>query len=136
MSVVGKGVLDGFLTPDEVTSVVRDGLAPLPIDGKRVLVIIPDGTRTMPMPLMFDIFERELQPRVSSLDYLVALGTHQPMDDDRLGMLVGRPVIWGLAVNGEAGVGDVLDLLIAETELAMALAGAPSVADLTAAMVV
>jgi nickel-dependent lactate racemase len=95
VSVVGKGVLDGFLTPDEVTSVVRDGLAPLPVDGKRVLVIIPDGTRTMPMPLMFDIFERELQPRVSSLDYLVALGTHQPMDDDRLGMLVGRPVIEG-----------------------------------------
>jgi nickel-dependent lactate racemase len=92
VSVVGKGLLDGFLTPDEVTGVVRDGLAPLPVDGKRVLVIIPDGTRTMPMPLMFDIFERELQPRVSSLDYLVALGTHQPMDDTRLGMLVGRPV--------------------------------------------
>lgn len=95
MSVVGKGLLDGFLTPDEVTSVVRDGLARLPVDGTRVLVIIPDGTRTMPMPLMFDIFERELQARVSSLDYLVALGTHQPMDDGRLGMLVGRQVIDG-----------------------------------------
>lgn len=43
---------------------------------------------------------------------------------------VGRPILWGLAVNGEAGVGHVLDLLTAETELAMALAGAASVADL------
>jgi isopentenyl diphosphate isomerase/L-lactate dehydrogenase-like FMN-dependent dehydrogenase len=43
---------------------------------------------------------------------------------------IGRPILWGLAVNGEAGVGHVLDLLIAELELAMALAGAPSVADL------
>jgi 4-hydroxymandelate oxidase len=43
---------------------------------------------------------------------------------------IGRPILWGLAVNGETGVGHVLDLLTAELELAMALAGAPSVADL------
>jgi isopentenyl diphosphate isomerase/L-lactate dehydrogenase-like FMN-dependent dehydrogenase len=35
-----------------------------------------------------------------------------------------------LVVNGETGVGAVLDLLTAEIELAMALAGAASVADL------
>jgi lactate racemase len=95
VSVIGKGLLDGFLAPDEVTSVVREGLARLPVDAARVLVIIPDGTRTMPMPLIFDILERELQPRVSALDYLVALGTHQPMDDARLGMLVGREIVDG-----------------------------------------
>lgn len=44
---------------------------------------------------------------------------------------IGRPALWGLAVGGEAGVGRILDLLTAETELAMALAGAASVADLT-----
>jgi isopentenyl diphosphate isomerase/L-lactate dehydrogenase-like FMN-dependent dehydrogenase len=43
---------------------------------------------------------------------------------------IGRPVLWGLVVNGETGVGAVLDLLTAEIELAMALAGAASVADL------
>jgi lactate racemase len=95
VSVVGKGVLNGFLTPDEVTTIVGDGLARLPVDGTRVLVIIPDGTRTMPMPLVFDILERELQPRVAALDYLVALGTHSPMDDARLGTLIGRQVIDG-----------------------------------------
>jgi 4-hydroxymandelate oxidase len=42
---------------------------------------------------------------------------------------IGRPALWGLGVNGEAGVGAVLDLLTAEIELAMALAGVRSVAD-------
>ncbi len=45
---------------------------------------------------------------------------------------IGRPVIWGLAVDGETGVGAVLDLLRAELENAMALAGAATRADLTA----
>jgi 4-hydroxymandelate oxidase len=44
---------------------------------------------------------------------------------------IGRPIMWGLAVNGEAGVGHVLDLLTAELELAMALSGATRRADLT-----
>jgi isopentenyl diphosphate isomerase/L-lactate dehydrogenase-like FMN-dependent dehydrogenase len=44
---------------------------------------------------------------------------------------IGRPVIWGLAVDGQAGVGNVLDLLTNELENGMALAGAPSIADLT-----
>jgi len=39
---------------------------------------------------------------------------------------VGRPVIWGLAVDGEDGVGRVLDLLTVELEQALALAGVPS----------
>ena len=43
---------------------------------------------------------------------------------------IGRPIIWGLAVDGEAGVGSVLDLLTSELEVAMALSGAASVADL------
>lgn len=95
MSAVGKGVLTGFLPTEEVRKVAADGLARLPLDGKRVLVIIPDGTRTMPMPLLFDTLERELSPRVAALDFLVALGTHTPMNDARLTQHVGRPVVDG-----------------------------------------
>jgi len=62
-SVVGRGVETGFLTPDEVRRIAREGLAQLPLDGKRVLVLIPDGTRTMPMPLLFDVLEQALAPR-------------------------------------------------------------------------
>jgi 4-hydroxymandelate oxidase len=45
-------------------------------------------------------------------------------------VLVGRPVLWGLAARGEAGVAHVLEMLREELELAMALAG---VADVSAA---
>ena len=46
-------------------------------------------------------------------------------------VLVGRPVFWGLAVGGAAGVERVLSGLAGELRLAMALCGAVSVADLT-----
>jgi 4-hydroxymandelate oxidase len=46
-------------------------------------------------------------------------------------VMVGRPVLWGLAVDGEAGARRVLELLLAELDLAMALAGAPRIADIT-----
>jgi 4-hydroxymandelate oxidase len=45
-------------------------------------------------------------------------------------VLVGRPVIWGLATYGAAGVRHVIEMLRAELEMAMALLGAPTVADL------
>jgi nickel-dependent lactate racemase len=80
-----------------MAAVAAEGLARLDVDGRRVLVLIPDGTRTMPMPAMFEILERELGPRVTALDYLVALGTHSPMDDTQLSVLVGRPVSGGRA---------------------------------------
>ena len=46
-------------------------------------------------------------------------------------VLVGRPVVWGLAVAGEAGVRRVLDLLRSEIDLAMALCGCPTIADIS-----
>jgi isopentenyl diphosphate isomerase/L-lactate dehydrogenase-like FMN-dependent dehydrogenase len=38
-------------------------------------------------------------------------------------VLVGRPILWGLAVGGEAGVKYVLEMLRDEFDLAMGLAG-------------
>jgi 4-hydroxymandelate oxidase len=43
---------------------------------------------------------------------------------------VGRPILWGLAVGGEAGVRHVLELLRAELDLAMALCGCRTVAEI------
>ena len=95
--MIGSGRTDGYLTDDETRAIVRDALASLPVDGKRVLFIIPDGTRTMPMPMLFGLFQELLGGRVAALDFLVALGTHQPMDDAALSRLVGRPVVAGRA---------------------------------------
>jgi 4-hydroxymandelate oxidase len=46
-------------------------------------------------------------------------------------VLVGRPVLWGLAAGGQAGAERVLEMLRGELDLAMALAGAPTVAEIT-----
>ena len=46
-------------------------------------------------------------------------------------VLVGRPILWGLAVGGEAGVKSVLEMLRQEFDLAMALSGCPRVTDIT-----
>ena len=94
-TVIGHGVVEGYLSDAEIARLAREGLARLPLDGRRVLVLIPDGTRTMPMPLMFETLERELGPRVGALDFLIALGTHTPMSDEQLSRHVGRTVVDG-----------------------------------------
>jgi lactate racemase len=91
--VIGKGFTDRYLADNEVRTIVAEALESAPLRDQRVLVIIPDGTRTMPMPQMFGLFEELLRPRARQLDYLVALGTHPPMTDAQLSKLIGRPVI-------------------------------------------
>ena len=47
------------------------------------------------------------------------------------GVLVGRPILWALAAGGQAGVERALAILREEFEIALALLGAPTPADLT-----
>jgi 4-hydroxymandelate oxidase len=51
------------------------------------------------------------------------------------GVLVGRPILWALAVAGQAGVERALAILRQETTIAMTLLGTPTTADLTRAHV-
>jgi 4-hydroxymandelate oxidase len=46
-------------------------------------------------------------------------------------VLLGRPVLWGLALGGAAGVTRVLELLRAEFDLALALTGCRAPGELT-----
>ncbi len=50
-------------------------------------------------------------------------------------VLIGRPYLWGLAADGEAGVRAVYELLRAELELAMALSGRPTIASVDRSLV-
>jgi nickel-dependent lactate racemase len=77
------------LAPEEVQATLTAGCESLPVSSKRVLVIIPDGTRTAPIPFFFDLLYKALGPRVAALDYLIALGTHPPMTPDAIDRLVG-----------------------------------------------
>jgi nickel-dependent lactate racemase len=96
MDMVGRGVVEGYLSDADVAALVRDGLAALPVDGTRVLLIVPDGTRTMPMPRMFALIQQALGARVAALDVLIALGTHTPMSDAQLTDHLGQPVVGGM----------------------------------------
>lgn len=92
---IGNGLDEGHLTSQEIYEIIKQGLETLPLDGKRVLILIPDATRTMPLPLVFAMLEELLANRARQMDYLVALGTHKPLTDDQLSKLVGRPVCDG-----------------------------------------
>ncbi|MEK7830193.1 MAG: lactate racemase domain-containing protein, partial [Acidobacteriota bacterium] len=59
------------------------------LDGKRVIVIIPDGTRTAPIPQMFRLFHELLGEKTAALDFLIALGTHQPMSEEAINRRLG-----------------------------------------------
>jgi nickel-dependent lactate racemase len=57
--------------------------------GKRVLVIVPDATRTAPLPLLFGELHSRLAGVVAKLDVLVALGTHPPMPEAAVCSMLG-----------------------------------------------
>src|SRR6478672_3032715 len=48
---------------------------------KRVLLIVPDGTRTAPVGLLFQTLYRQIGSVTKAFDVLIALGTHQPMSE-------------------------------------------------------
>ncbi len=72
------------LTQTDTAQIVAEGLRGRFTHLDRILVIIPDGTRTAPIPLLFRLICDSLLGHVESLDFLVALGTHPPMSDDAL----------------------------------------------------
>ena len=87
--MIGNGSPDTILTDEDTRDLIAQACDTLQVDQKRVLVIIPDGTRTAPIPLMFRLLYENLGRRVAQLDYLIALGTHQPMTEDAVDRLVG-----------------------------------------------
>lgn len=78
---------EGRLDYDTIFETLKNGL-----EGKfsqeRVLVLIPDHTRSIPLPMLFHIVA-EILDDVEQLDFMVALGTHPPLDEEQLMELVG-----------------------------------------------
>ena len=93
---LGKSAVEGVLARDEIRQVVAQAASEVQVRGKRVLTIIPDGTRSMPMPLMFQLLQEEIGATATACDYLIALGTHPRMDDGQLTRLMGAPVVAGI----------------------------------------
>ena len=84
-----KGSTTETLGREDVRALLDQAAEGWALDGKRLLVIIPDATRTIPMPLLFGLLYAALGERVARLDYLIALGTHQPMSAEAIDRFVG-----------------------------------------------
>ncbi len=69
------------VTPDQVAELVAEACPAADLRGQRVLLIVPDHTRTAPVGLLFQSLHRQLGEAASSFDVLVALGTHQPLSE-------------------------------------------------------
>ena len=89
MYAIGQGEISRALTEEEIRGIIEQSGDAMSPDGRRVLVIIPDHTRTCPLPLITRELHRVIAPRAASLDFLVALGTHPPMSEEAIDRLVG-----------------------------------------------
>lgn len=124
-------VIKGIIRPDDALRAAEAGAAAVIVSNHggrqldtapatiEVLPEISEALHSSPVEVLVDGGVRRGTDVVKAL----ALGARA--------VLVGRPVLWGLAAGGEAGVAAALGLLRTELDLAMALAGAPTVADIT-----
>ncbi len=77
------------LTEQQIRSFVRDRLGAARLEHRSVCVLVPDATRTCPLPLLLSAVHGALHGRVSRLTVLVALGTHAAMSEAALGAHLG-----------------------------------------------
>ncbi len=126
--------MKGLLTAEDAELAVQAGADAIVVSnhGGRQLDRSPAGLDALPEVVA------QLSGRVPVLmDGGVRRGTDAltAMALGAAAVLVGRPTIWGLAAEGEAGVADVLEILRAEFENAMALTGCRTVDEIGPALV-
>jgi nickel-dependent lactate racemase len=78
----------GAYLPEETLRRVLGETLDGSLRGRSVLVLIPDHTRSLPLPEIFRALVETLR-EARQVDFLVALGTHPPLDEDHLYRLVG-----------------------------------------------
>ncbi len=69
------------LTSAQVTGIVAQACPAKDYKNKRVLLIVPDATRTAPVGLLFKTLYQQIGASTDQFDVLIALGTHQPMSE-------------------------------------------------------
>jgi 4-hydroxymandelate oxidase len=127
-------VLKGILRPDDAERAVDVGVAGIIVSnhGGRQLDTTRSGAEALG-PIVDAVAGR--------IDVLVDGGIRRGWDAAKalaLGadaVLVGRPVLWGLACEGESGAQQVLEQLVAELDNTLAQLGCPRAADLDSSFV-
>ena len=117
-------LVKGVLTPEDARLAAEHGAAGVVVSnhGGRQLDTVPAGAEALPAVAeavgdRLDVIVDGGVRRGTDVLKALALGARAVM--------VGRPVIWGLATGGDRGVRTVLELLLAEFDIALALAGVP-----------
>lgn len=123
-------LIKGVLTREDAIKAVEAG-----VNG---IIVSNHGARQLDyVPATISVLEEIVQAVRGKLPVLVDGGIRRGTDIFKalaLGaraVLVGRPVIYGLAAKGEYGVRRVIKMLQDELELTMALAGCPTIKDIT-----
>lgn len=86
-SMISRSRSSGYLSQSEVIQSLHAGLERA-FTNQRVLVLIPDHTRSLPLPMLFRTLVEVLSD-TQQLDFMVALGTHPPLSRAELCHLVG-----------------------------------------------
>ena len=83
------GGVGEHLSPDAVTEFVVAALSGADLEDKTVCLVVPDGTRTCPLPLLLRAAYQALAGRATEVTVVIALGTHQGMSEDQLARHLG-----------------------------------------------
>jgi 4-hydroxymandelate oxidase len=127
-------IVKGILTAKDARLAAEHGAAGIVVSnhGARQLDTVPSGADALPevVEAVGDRLEVIVDGGIRrGTDVLKALAL------GARAVMVGRPVAWGLALSGAEGAREVLELLLAEFDIALALAGAPRAAELDASFV-
>lgn len=81
---------DVVLSEEQIRSFVLEQLQNYDFDGKRVTLVVPDGTRHAPVDKMAHYIYEALGDRPKDVRVVIALGTHEEMSDEAIGKLMGN----------------------------------------------
>ncbi len=77
------------MSAEQIREWIVDHVDVAELRGRRVLLIVPDYTRTAPLETLFPALRSLLRPEVAALDVMVALGTHPPMPEQQIRTMLG-----------------------------------------------
>jgi len=85
----GFGSAEAILSSQEIREIVAAALPESKTRNKRLLVLTPDTTRTCPLPEMVRALQDVAGSVAARLDFMIALGTHTPLADEKILELYG-----------------------------------------------
>jgi nickel-dependent lactate racemase len=92
--VIERQSTDSYVENEQTEEAIGEFFAQNDYTGKRLLLIVPDNTRSGPIGNIFKIVYDYVEQKAKAVDILVALGTHQPLTEEqickRLGITAGE----------------------------------------------